>query len=245
MTEATGKAVQRMQSYMARQDVLLKFRDSAEHSEGVVLDVLHKAGINRTASNQASNQTAKPSPNKAQPSSKTAPGTSAPSAGSKTAPAAPAATPALPTKYAGNYRWPLDAGIVSSEYGARWGKMHKGLDIAADSGEPVYAVAGGEVIYAGSGLSGYGNVVILRHDQQMSSLYAHNSALKVKQGEQVKQGQLIALLGSTGHSTGPHVHFEIRDGDNTVNPRSMLPKSMAAAAALQEAARTHYLANTH
>ena len=68
---------------------------------------------------------------------------------------------------------------MSSEYGPRWGKVHKGLDIAADSGDPVYAIAGGEVIYAGDGLRGYGNVVIVRHDKQMTSLYAHNSELKV------------------------------------------------------------------
>jgi murein DD-endopeptidase MepM/ murein hydrolase activator NlpD len=103
--------------------------------------------------------------------------------------------------------------------------MHKGMDMAAHVGEPVYAIADGEVIYAGDGLRGYGNVVILRHDRKMSSLYAHNSELKVKQGDQITKGTLIALLGNTGHSTGPHVHFEIRDGDAAVNPRDVLPKS--------------------
>jgi murein DD-endopeptidase MepM/ murein hydrolase activator NlpD len=92
-------------------------------------------------------------------------------------------------------------------------------------GEPVYAIADGEVIYAGDGLSGYGNVVILRHDRKTTSLYAHNSELKVKLGDQVTKGALVALLGNTGHSTGPHVHFEIRDGDVAVNPRDVLPKS--------------------
>src|SRR5262249_36744682 len=144
----------------------------------------------------------------------------------------------VPLHYSGTYRWPLDAGIVSSEYGARWGKMHKGLDIAADSGEPVYAVAAGEVIYAGSGLSGYGNVVILKHDDQLTSLYAHNSALKVKQGDEVKQGELIALLGSTGHSTGPHVHFEFRQNDAAVNPHSLLPKSKDPDAVAEATARS-------
>jgi murein DD-endopeptidase MepM/ murein hydrolase activator NlpD len=124
--------------------------------------------------------------------------------------------------------WPVEAGVVSSEYGPRWGKIHKGMDIAADVGEPVYAIAAGEVIYAGDGLRGYGNVVIVRHDRQMSSIYAHNSELKVHQGEQVTQGTLLALLGNTGHSTGPHVHFEIREGDTAIDPRSVLPKSMLA-----------------
>jgi murein DD-endopeptidase MepM/ murein hydrolase activator NlpD len=134
----------------------------------------------------------------------------------------------VPEQYAGAYRWPLDAGIISSEYGERWGKKHKGLDLAADAGEPVYAVAAGEVIYAGDGLRGYGNVVIMRHDRRFSSLYAHNSELKVKQGDQVQQGELIALLGNTGHSTGPHVHLEIRDGDAAINPHTMLPKGKLA-----------------
>jgi murein DD-endopeptidase MepM/ murein hydrolase activator NlpD len=134
----------------------------------------------------------------------------------------------VPQKYAGNLRWPVDAGIVSSEFGARWGKQHKGIDIAADAGEPVYAIADADVIYAGDGLRGYGNVVILRHDSKMTSLYAHNSELKVHQGDHVTQGTLISLLGNTGHSTGPHVHFEIRDGDTAVNPRTLLPQSKLA-----------------
>jgi murein DD-endopeptidase MepM/ murein hydrolase activator NlpD len=153
----------------------------------------------------------------------------------KGAPAAHGPAPALPAQYAGRLRWPLDAGVVSSEFGARWGKQHKGIDIAADSGEPVYAVADGEVIYAGNGLRGYGNVVIVQHDGHMSSLYAHNSALKVKQGDRVTQGTLLALLGSTGRSTGPHVHFEIREGDTAVNPRSVLPASKLADAGGQAA----------
>lgn len=136
------------------------------------------------------------------------------------------APPPFPTpKYSGKYRWPMDAGVVSSEFGPRWGKQHQGLDIAADMGVPVLAIAPGEVIYAGSHLTGYGNVVILRHDQETTTTYAHNKALKVKQGDKVRAGQLIALLGSTGHSTGPHLHFEFRRGNVPVNPRTVLPKS--------------------
>ena len=133
-------------------------------------------------------------------------------------------TPALPN-YPGPYRWPLHAGVVSSEFGARWGKKHEGIDIAADTGEPVLAAADGVVVYAGHGMRGYGNAVILRHDEKTTTLYAHNSALKVKEGEGVRSGQVIALLGSTGHSTGPHVHFEIRSGQAPVNPRRRLPKT--------------------
>jgi murein DD-endopeptidase MepM/ murein hydrolase activator NlpD len=124
--------------------------------------------------------------------------------------------------YPGSYNWPLEAGIVSSEFGPRWGKFHAGIDIAADDGEPVLASAPGVVIYAGNGLSGYGNVVIIRNDANTTTLYGHNSRLDVREGETVKQGQRIARVGSTGRSTGPHVHFEIRNGDKAVNPRDRL-----------------------
>ncbi|HTL11970.1 MAG TPA: M23 family metallopeptidase [Bdellovibrionota bacterium] len=124
--------------------------------------------------------------------------------------------------YSGGYRWPLDAGVVSSEFGGRWGKEHKGVDVAADMGEPVKASANGVVIYSGNGMRGYGNVIIVRHDNQVTTLYAHNSRLLKVVGQQVKGGETISLLGSTGHSTGPHVHFEIRDGEVAVNPRTRL-----------------------
>lgn len=127
--------------------------------------------------------------------------------------------------YKGKYRWPMDAGVVSSEFGPRWGKQHQGLDIAADMGVPVRAIAPGEVIYAGSHLTGYGNVLIVRHDQETTTTYAHNKALKAKPGDKVKAGQLIALLGSTDHSTAPHLHFEFRRGNVPLNPRTVPPKS--------------------
>ena len=198
-----SKAYSRMQKYLAEKDVLKTFQDAGEHSETAVLGILHKSGIAATP-----------------------PPTGGPTPSKKHTVAPPLTT--VPEQYAGSLRWPLDAYIVSSEFGDRWGKLHKGMDMAADVGEPVYAIADGEVIYAGDGLHGYGNAVILRHDRKTSSLYAHNSELKVKQGDHVTQGTLIALLGSTGHSTGPHVHFEIRDGDTAVNPRTVLPKSKVA-----------------
>jgi murein DD-endopeptidase MepM/ murein hydrolase activator NlpD len=127
--------------------------------------------------------------------------------------------------YTGGLSWPLEAGIVSSEFGPRWGKFHSGIDIAADVGQPVHATAPGVVIYAGHGMSGYGNVVIVRHDTDLTSLYAHNSRLEVHEGDSVKQGTVIARLGSTGHSTGPHLHFEIRQGEKPINPRQRLPSN--------------------
>jgi murein DD-endopeptidase MepM/ murein hydrolase activator NlpD len=207
VTQTTAsKAYARTQKYLAEQDLLKTFQDAGEHSETAVLGVLHRSAPS-TAARIAKQRSAGP------------PGTPGP---------APGAAAGVPDHHPGSMRWPLDAYIVSSEFGERWGKTHKGMDMAADVGEPVYAIADGEVIYAGDGLRGYGNVVILRHDLKTSSLYAHNSELKVRQGDQVKQGTLIALLGSTGHSTGPHVHFEIRDGDVAVNPRGVLPKPKVA-----------------
>jgi murein DD-endopeptidase MepM/ murein hydrolase activator NlpD len=199
-----SKAYTRMQQYLAEKDVLKTFYDAGEHSESAVLNVLHKSGIAKQ------------------------PAAHAPAPGNQARqPKQPAQPPAInvPEQYSGAMRWPLDAYIVSSEYGERWGKVHKGMDMAAHVGEPVYAIADGEVIYAGDGLTGYGNVVIVRHDRKTTSLDAHNSELKVRQGDHVTKGALVALLGNTGHSTGPHVHFEIRDGDVAVNPRNVLPKS--------------------
>jgi murein DD-endopeptidase MepM/ murein hydrolase activator NlpD len=131
---------------------------------------------------------------------------------------------ALPP-YSDGLAWPLEAGIVSSEFGQRWGKLHAGIDVAADTGEPVHASARGLVIYAGNGLQGYGHVVIIRHDDSLTTLYAHNSHLEVKQGNTVNQGTVIAKVGSSGHSTGPHLHFEIRVGEKPINPRDRLPKN--------------------
>jgi len=127
--------------------------------------------------------------------------------------------------YKGDWMWPLKAGVVSSEFGPRWGKNHHGLDLAAEMGSPGYASADGEVVYAGDQLTGYGNVVILQHDQKTTTLYAHNKKLKTKVGQKVTRGTVIALLGSTGRSTGPHVHYEIRGSKGPVDPRKVLPKS--------------------
>lgn len=132
--------------------------------------------------------------------------------------------PDLPQQYAGAYDWPVEAGVVSSEYGKRFGRLHKGIDVAADIGEPIHAIADGYVVYAGNKIEGYGNIVVLRHDQETMTLYAHNSRLKVKTGQHVAQGQVIALLGNSGRSTGPHSHFEIRREEVPVNPRELLVK---------------------
>ena len=237
--DTTSKAFKRTQHYLEEKDVLKTFQDASNHSESAVLDVLHRSGVgHKAAPGTAVKAPGAAGKAAASPAVAGRPGSAVPAAGKSKNPDA-----ALPARYAAGLRWPLDdgVGIVSSGYGPRWGKMHKGMDLAADAGEPVYAIGAGEVIYAGDGLRGYGNVVIVRHDSQMTSLYAHNSELKVHQGDHVTEGSLLALLGTTGHSTGPHVHFEIREGDAAVDPSSLLPKATFADNA---AARHHQVAAT-
>ena len=121
------------------------------------------------------------------------------------------------------YVWPAK-GVLTSGYGWRWGRMHKGIDIAAPVGTPIYAVAPGEVISSGWNSGGYGNLVKIRHPDGSVTLYAHNSRLNVRRGQQVTQGQKIAEMGSTGYSTGPHLHFEVHpQGSGAANPIAYLP----------------------
>ncbi len=121
------------------------------------------------------------------------------------------------------YVWPTK-GVLTSGYGWRWGRMHKGIDIAAPVGTPIIAAAPGEVISAGWNSGGYGNLVKLRHKDGSVTLYAHNSRINVRRGQQVNQGQKIAEMGSTGYSTGPHLHFEVHhSGRGAVNPMAYLP----------------------
>jgi len=106
-------------------------------------------------------------------------------------------------------------------------RFHKGVDIAAPSGTPIQAAAAGRVVFSGRN-KGYGNMVMLEHADGRRTLYAHAEALYVKVGATVAAGQTIAAVGSTGHSTGPHVHFEIRVGDQAVNPLKNLTNDFVA-----------------
>ncbi|MBD2124045.1 peptidoglycan DD-metalloendopeptidase family protein [Trichocoleus sp. FACHB-262] len=120
------------------------------------------------------------------------------------------------------YIWPAK-GVLSSGYGWRWGRMHKGIDIAAPVGTPVVAAASGVVITAGWNEGGYGNLVEIQHPDGSVTLYAHNNRILVRSGQQVDQGQQIAEMGSTGYSTGPHSHFELHAaGQGAVNPMKYL-----------------------
>jgi murein DD-endopeptidase MepM/ murein hydrolase activator NlpD len=112
--------------------------------------------------------------------------------------------------------WPVD-GVVVSGFGMRWGRMHEGIDIAASSGTPIRAAAAGTVIHAGW-LGGYGNLVVVDHGNGLATAYAHASAILVGVGQQVTQGETVSLVGSTGNSSGPHLHFEVRVNGAAVDP---------------------------
>ena len=124
------------------------------------------------------------------------------------------------------FLWPTK-GVFTSGYGWRWGRMHKGIDIANNVGTPILAAKDGIVAYSGWS-SGYGYLVEISHTDGTSTRYAHNSRLLVRKGQIVPQGQTISLMGSTGRSTGPHLHFEIRKpGGAAVDPMALLPSRRA------------------
>lgn len=119
------------------------------------------------------------------------------------------------------FAWPV-RGRLSSRFGTRKGRPHEGIDIAARRGTPIFASESGRVIFSGR-MRGYGKVVIVKHAGRYRTVYAHASKLLVRKGEFVERGQKIAEVGSTGRSTGPHVHFEIRRSETPQNPMSYLP----------------------
>lgn len=118
--------------------------------------------------------------------------------------------------------WPTQ-GYVSSPYGLRFGgtEFHQGIDIAAEMGTPIVAAADGVVTAAGWN-GGYGNMVDIDHGSGVVTRYGHASAVAVTVGQQVRRGQVIAYVGSTGRSTGPHLHYEVRVGGQPVNPAAYL-----------------------
>jgi len=128
-----------------------------------------------------------------------------------------------------SFELPL-AGRLTSNYGVRIDpvdgshKHHAGLDLAAPKGDPIHAAEDGVVVFSGI-KGGYGNTVMVKHDNTYTSLYGHASELKVKEGQKVQKGDVIALVGSTGKSTGPHLHFEIRKEGKAVDPKKIISLS--------------------
>jgi murein DD-endopeptidase MepM/ murein hydrolase activator NlpD len=120
------------------------------------------------------------------------------------------------------FAWPVWSGTVTSGFGMRHGTMHDGIDIAAPIGTPVHAAGSGIVIYVGR-LHGYGNTVIIRHTDNYVTVYAHDAANLVSEGQHVTRGQKIARIGTSGRTTGPNLHFEVRYNNLAYNPLSYLP----------------------
>jgi murein DD-endopeptidase MepM/ murein hydrolase activator NlpD len=142
----------------------------------------------------------------------------APSPSGETASGAP--TSGVPTVAPSGLAWPV-SGPITSPFGPRWGRMHEGIDFGVPSGTPIHAAAAGTVIYCGW-MEGYGNLTVIDHGGGIGTAYGHQSSISVSCNQQVTQGQVIGAVGSTGHSTGPHLHFEVRVNGTPVDPLGYL-----------------------
>jgi murein DD-endopeptidase MepM/ murein hydrolase activator NlpD len=121
----------------------------------------------------------------------------------------------------GRFLWPI-RGKVTREFGIRGTAKHDGIDISARRGTPIKASDSGRVLYSGNEISGYGNIIIIKHEGGFISIYAHNDVNEVAEDMRVKRGQIIGRVGSTGRGSDPHLHFEIRKNNRPINPRLLL-----------------------
>lgn len=131
------------------------------------------------------------------------------------------AAAAAPQVAGSGWTWPV-RGTVTSEYGPRWGRQHQGIDIAAPTGTPLAAARNGTVTYAGA-MGSYGLMTLIDHGDGIVTAYAHQNRILVRSGQRVAAGEQIGEVGSTGRSTGSHVHFEVRVNGSPHNPRRYLP----------------------
>jgi murein DD-endopeptidase MepM/ murein hydrolase activator NlpD len=130
-------------------------------------------------------------------------------------------TKVVPSRGTGEFAWPAVGGYISSYMGTRWGSYHKGIDIARPSNRAIKAADNGTITFAGwSG--GYGNRIIISHNNGYKTTYSHMSSLKVSVGQTVQRGQQIGVMGRTGNSTGIHLHFEVYKNGSLINPMSVL-----------------------
>jgi lipoprotein NlpD len=121
--------------------------------------------------------------------------------------------------------WPIQ-GKINSPFGPRGKKSHNGIDIASPSYQEVRAAMDGEIVFARNSRKGFGNVVVMRHDLGYSTIYGHMNVIIAKEGEAVRQGQAIGGVGSTGKSSGPHLHFELRHDGRPLDPLPILPMTI-------------------
>ncbi len=141
-------------------------------------------------------------------------------------PTAPVTKPAPQTTTASGARdfiWPVAGSVLKGYGGSADGARNDGVNIAAPRGTEIKAAATGEVVYAGSELAGFGNLILIRHPGGWVTAYAHADTVVVKEGDLVKQGQRIGTVGATGNASSPQVHFELRKGKEPVNPAGHLP----------------------
>ncbi|MDD0972413.1 peptidoglycan DD-metalloendopeptidase family protein [Pseudomonas fontis] len=172
--------------------------------------------VTSTSSSSKTTVTRRPAGTPAPP--KSSAGDSAATA--STATTAPVQVPAS-ERSAGGWAWPAN-GVLIGKFASN-GSLNKGVDIAGDLGQPVFAASDGSVVYAGSGLRGYGELIIIKHSDTYVSAYGHNRRLLVREGQQVKVGQTIAEMGSTG-TDRVKLHFEIRRQGKPVDPLQFLPR---------------------
>jgi murein DD-endopeptidase MepM/ murein hydrolase activator NlpD len=146
------------------------------------------------------------------------------------------AEPAGPVTRTIAFGEPVRGFAINSRFGMRrlggepGARMHKGVDIAAPRGTTVYSAAEGEIVRIGHQPSGYGNFIEMRHPNGMTTMYAHLSRIDVASGDRVLAGERIGLVGSTGYSTGPHLHFEVKRGGTQVNPARVVGETFRVAA---------------
>ena len=126
-------------------------------------------------------------------------------------------TKVIPSQGSGTLTWPTNGGYISSSYGYRWGRMHRGIDIARPSNRTIKAADHGVVSFAGYE-GGFGNKIVINHNNGMQTIYAHLSSINVTPGQKIEKGTPIGIMGTTGNSTGIHLHFEVHQGGATQNP---------------------------
>jgi murein DD-endopeptidase MepM/ murein hydrolase activator NlpD len=143
-------------------------------------------------------------------------------------PATPQSVAYNPPAAAGAFAWPLSGNIVADYGTSVSGERNDGINIAVPYGTPIHAAAAGQISYAGNELRGYGNLVLIKHDDGYVTAYAHAERIIVGRGDYVQKGQVIGYAGQTGDVTSPQLHFEIRKGVTPVNPRALLASNRSS-----------------
>ncbi len=147
-------------------------------------------------------------------------GTPAINVGNRPRPPDPEERAGPPDPRKGTLDWPL-RGVLYGRFGKKGKEPHDGVDLAAPAGTPVKTAAEGQVLYAGE-QKGYGKIVIVEHGNELVTLYAHNRDLRVKSGQKVRKGQVVATVGESGRTSGPHLHFEVRKNGRPIDPLTFL-----------------------